>query len=106
MVEGLKRETPPALVGRWTHAHERDEPGARVFVGPSVRLGLSRGRRILEFDDTGGFTDTAPGPTDRSRSRQGRYETQRDEIVLKYDDGTVDRTRFELADDGTLRLRR
>jgi hypothetical protein len=106
VVEKLKREGPSALVGRWTHAHERDEGGARVFVGPTVRLGLSRGRRVLEFDDAGGFIDTAPGPTDRVHSRKGRYRVEGNELVLNYADDGEERLTFELAGDGTLRLRK
>ena len=94
------------LVGKWIHAHERDTTEARVFVGPQIELGLSRGRTRYEFNDDGRFTESGPGPTDRTTARSGRATIEGGTLVLKYRDGAERRIRFELSSDGSLHLRR
>ncbi len=93
------------LAGEWIHAHERDTPDARVFVGPEVKLGLSRGRTVYEFAADGRFTESGPGPTDRTAARSGSATVEGGVLVLKYDDGTQRRLRFMLDKD-CLRLLR
>ncbi len=93
------------LVGKWIHAHERDTDEARVYVGPEVRLGLSRGRTVYEFGPDGRFTESGPGPTDRTRARSGKAAVDGDVLILKYGDGSERRIRFEF-DKGCLRLLR
>jgi hypothetical protein len=94
------------LVGRWIHAHERDTDAARVYVGPDVKLGLSRGRTIYEFKNDGSFVESGPGPTDRTTARRGRASAEDGVLVLMYSDGTERQLRFECAVDGTLHLLR
>lgn len=93
------------LVGKWIHAHERDTDAARVYVGPDVKLGLSRGRTVYEFGPDGRFTESGPGPADRTAARRGKAEIEGDVLVLKYEDGTERRLRFAL-DRERLRLLR
>jgi len=93
------------LVGRWIHAHERDTAQARVFVGPEVKLGLSRGRRGYEFKEDGSFVESGPGPTDRTTTRRGQALIEGDALLLKYGDGTERRLRFA-CEEGCLRLLR
>lgn len=93
-------------MGKWIHAHERDDDEARVYVGPEVKLGLSRGRTSYEFHADGAFTESGPGPTDRTGTRGGAATVDGDTLVLKYGDGTERRVRFALAEDRSLRLRR
>jgi len=69
-----------------------------------VRLGLSRGRRVLEFGEGGVFVERRPGADDRSASRDGRYRVEGDALVLEYEDGGSERRRFALSPDGELRL--
>ena len=101
----LKADGSGSIVGRWTHAHERDHDGARVFVGPGVRLGLSRGRRVLELAADGRFTDHSPGAADRSVATRGRWTLEGGDLRLRYTDGREQRYRCQVATDGTLELR-
>jgi hypothetical protein len=93
-------------VGRWIHAHERDTDAVRVYVGPEVKLGLSRGRTSYEFKEDGSFVESAPGPTDRTTARRGRACVEDGVLVLAYSDGTERQLRFDCAADGTLHLLR
>lgn len=101
----LRQSGRDGLVGRWTHAHERDHDGARVFVGPGVELGLSRGRRVLVLAADGRFEDRAPGATDRSVASRGHWTLEGGELVLAFADGRVQRHGCTLRPDGTLELR-
>ena len=62
------------LHGSWTHSHEEDEPGIRVYR-PTHTFAFppARGRETLDFGDSGRLTVNAPGPDDRSRSRTGTW---------------------------------
>jgi hypothetical protein len=92
-------------MGKWIHAHERDTDEARVYVGPEVKLGPSRGRTVYEFAEDGSFTESGPGPTDRTSARRGRAHVEGDVLVLKYGDGSQRRVRFAL-EAGCLRILR
>lgn len=61
------------ILGRWVHAHERDDSGAKVFVSAGESLPPSRGRQRLEFLPDGTFIEGQPGADDRTVVASGTY---------------------------------
>jgi hypothetical protein len=72
----------PDILGRWVHAHERDDSGAKVFVSAVESLPPSRGRQRLEFLPDGTFVEGQPGADDRTTVASGTYRLDGKRLFL------------------------
>ncbi len=88
-------EQYPHLAQEWVHSHEEDTGGSMVFRPASFNFPLSRGRRSLNLKKNGRLTESAPGPTDRSRSSSGTWKVDGQTLILKTP-GQADR-RYAIA---------
>lgn len=85
---------PDDLLGRWLHSYEEDEPGIDVYRPADHDFPPSRGRKGMQFDPDGTYTDIRIGPTDRLQERPGRWSLrEHNQLHLTFeDDTTPDRT--------------
>ncbi|MET0271493.1 MAG: hypothetical protein ABW360_00735 [Phenylobacterium sp.] len=70
-----------ALQQRWIHSHEEDAPGLMVFRPAGWQFPPSRGRKSFELRPGGDLVATAPGPTDRTGSANGRWNLRSDGVI-------------------------
>ncbi|MEO3782652.1 hypothetical protein ABGB12_04945 [Actinocorallia sp. B10E7] len=66
---------PPDVTGSWLHSFEEDTGTAQVYRPADHPFRPSRRpRRGLEFRPDGTFVERRPGPDDRPREVEGRWE--------------------------------
>jgi len=76
----------PELVQIWVHSHEEDNPDQAVYRREGFAFPPARGRRGFHLKPDGTMTEFGPGPTDRTASRQGRWEIGNDQRLAFYPD--------------------
>lgn len=85
---------PAALARHWLHAHEEDSASTLVYRPKGYALPPARGRKALELDPSGVYTEHGYGPTDRNvRSGGGRFRLDGHDLVLADDGGKERRLR-------------
>lgn len=73
-----------ALVGSWTHSHEDDTAGTRVYRPASHPFPPSRGRDSFELAADGTLLERGIGAADRPATSRGTWElTGADELILR-----------------------
>lgn len=70
-----------ALVGAWTHAHEEDTPGTRVYRPATQPFPPSRGRDSFTLAPDGTLVERAIGPADRSGEAAGTWTLGDDDTL-------------------------
>ena len=72
-----------ALVRHWVHSHEEDSPSSLVYRPKDYAFPPARGRKALELEASGAYTEHGYGPTDRRvRAGDGRFRLEGSELVL------------------------
>ncbi len=61
------------VVGSWSHAHEEDHDGLRVYRPSGSGLPPSRGRESFTLHDDASAVRATPGPVDAGVSAQARW---------------------------------
>jgi hypothetical protein len=93
------------LVGVWVRTPEHDE-GELAAYRRAAAVGRSRPRERLELDADGTLRHTRPGPDDRPVRREGRWELDGAELVLRAAGAPEVRYEVVRVDDDALRVRR
>jgi hypothetical protein len=68
-----------ALTRSWLHSHEEDSADHVVYRPETFDFPPSRGRSGFELKPDRTLIEFGPGPTDRTTTREGRWDLQADD---------------------------
>ncbi|NUQ23162.1 MAG: hypothetical protein HUU34_04365 [Saprospiraceae bacterium] len=88
---GVSKKSPPTeLYNHWTHSHEEDTAGAKVFRPSTYAFPLSRGREGFEIKADGSFTRYAIAATDGTEKMPGQWKMKGKGVIeVTLDNKTV-----------------
>jgi len=74
---------PAALARHWVHSQEEDSGSSLVYRPKGYAFPPARGRKALELEPSGAYTEHGYGPTDRRVTQGGgHFRLDGDQLVL------------------------
>ena len=101
MAQKKRAADDPLFATAWVQVFEEDAAGRTVFRPEDADIPLSRRpRERIELRDDGSARLWMPGPDDRFYEQPANWTQQKDEVVLRTDQGTV----LRIVDESSRRL--